>query len=317
MSITSEIERIKTNIANAYTELENKGATIPTEKNSNNLASTITTVTGGGGSGDVSINGKIEQKIVASGSVSKGDFVVATEQNKSNYITSDLFAYNINVTNVSGLENLNDDPDTYCSMTCSGSSTPWLYFHLPSYEKLGISSNALILNFSFAFKVKAVSEHPSKKTDFKTWTQIYTSETSTDMFANLSSSKTTELSNSVMTDINVISNMESIYMANLLGKLGCRVMCQSQASGYKVNLNIYTVLATITYLDNGIVKTVTTTADTIVGVANSDGAEGDTIDVYVPNVGEEGVSYMNRMMKTNEELQEKATAYDILTGEEE
>ena len=50
LSITSEIERIKTNIANAYTELENKGATIPTEKNSNNLASTITTVTGGGGS---------------------------------------------------------------------------------------------------------------------------------------------------------------------------------------------------------------------------------------------------------------------------
>lgn len=49
MSITSEIERIKTNIANAYTELENKGATIPTDKNSNNLANTIATVTTGGG----------------------------------------------------------------------------------------------------------------------------------------------------------------------------------------------------------------------------------------------------------------------------
>lgn len=53
MSITSEIQRINTNIANAYTELENKGATIPTDKNSNNLASTITTITGGGGGVDL------------------------------------------------------------------------------------------------------------------------------------------------------------------------------------------------------------------------------------------------------------------------
>ena len=59
MSITSEIERIKTNIANAYTELENKGATIPTDKNSNNLASTITTVTGGGGGGSTPDKGLV------------------------------------------------------------------------------------------------------------------------------------------------------------------------------------------------------------------------------------------------------------------
>ena len=55
MSVTSEIERIKTNIANAYAEIENKGV-IPTgTKNSDNLASTISAIqTGGtgGGSGD-------------------------------------------------------------------------------------------------------------------------------------------------------------------------------------------------------------------------------------------------------------------------
>lgn len=44
MSIVSEIERIKTNIANAYTELENKGATIPIDKNSNNLLDTISSL---------------------------------------------------------------------------------------------------------------------------------------------------------------------------------------------------------------------------------------------------------------------------------
>ena len=47
MTIASEITRIKTNINNAYTALEAKGATIPEAKNSANLADTINTVTGG------------------------------------------------------------------------------------------------------------------------------------------------------------------------------------------------------------------------------------------------------------------------------
>ena len=50
MTIASEITRIKTNIENAYTALEAKGATIPSEKNSANLASTVNTITGGGSS---------------------------------------------------------------------------------------------------------------------------------------------------------------------------------------------------------------------------------------------------------------------------
>ena len=52
MTIASEITRIKTNIDNAYTALEAKGATIPSEKNSANLASTVNTITGGGGVSD-------------------------------------------------------------------------------------------------------------------------------------------------------------------------------------------------------------------------------------------------------------------------
>lgn len=48
MTIASEITRIKTNIGNAYTALEAKGATIPSEKNSANLANTVDTITGGG-----------------------------------------------------------------------------------------------------------------------------------------------------------------------------------------------------------------------------------------------------------------------------
>mgnify|MGYP007012479830 CR=1 FL=1 len=53
MSIASEITRINTNIANAYTSLNAKGATIPQEQNSANLADTIDTISAGGGSSDL------------------------------------------------------------------------------------------------------------------------------------------------------------------------------------------------------------------------------------------------------------------------
>lgn len=51
MTIASEIQRIKDNIANTYTALEEKGATMPEVLNSNNLAGTVATITTGGGGG--------------------------------------------------------------------------------------------------------------------------------------------------------------------------------------------------------------------------------------------------------------------------
>ena len=50
MTIASEVTRIKTNIAQAYTALEEKGATIPEVKNSDNLAEAVQSVSAGGGS---------------------------------------------------------------------------------------------------------------------------------------------------------------------------------------------------------------------------------------------------------------------------
>jgi hypothetical protein len=49
MSVASEINRIKSNIADAYTEAEAKGATMPVTENSDNLADTIASISGGGG----------------------------------------------------------------------------------------------------------------------------------------------------------------------------------------------------------------------------------------------------------------------------
>ena len=52
MTIASEIQRIQTNIANAYDALEAKGATMPATENTDNLAATIETISSGGG-GDI------------------------------------------------------------------------------------------------------------------------------------------------------------------------------------------------------------------------------------------------------------------------
>lgn len=53
MSIAEQITRIETNISNAYTKCQEKGAVIPEQKNSENLASTIESITTGGGGDSV------------------------------------------------------------------------------------------------------------------------------------------------------------------------------------------------------------------------------------------------------------------------
>lgn len=52
MSIASEITRINNNIANAYTQVNSKGGTLPATQNSNNLASAISSIPQPGG-GDI------------------------------------------------------------------------------------------------------------------------------------------------------------------------------------------------------------------------------------------------------------------------
>jgi hypothetical protein len=60
MSIASEIERIKTNIANAYTACQEKGAILPTILNSENLASCVSSITGG----EIETGGYVEKGLL-------------------------------------------------------------------------------------------------------------------------------------------------------------------------------------------------------------------------------------------------------------
>lgn len=74
MSIQAQINRINTNIANAYTTIEAKGGTIPIQANSANLASAIESISGGGG--DINItNGQIQNLQTISGTIPANTFI--------------------------------------------------------------------------------------------------------------------------------------------------------------------------------------------------------------------------------------------------
>lgn len=77
MAVTSVIESMRTNLTNAYASIEAKGAQMPEDKNLENLAATIDSLSGeGGGSGNANINGLIEQYYVYAGdNINAGDFV--------------------------------------------------------------------------------------------------------------------------------------------------------------------------------------------------------------------------------------------------
>ena len=62
MSVADQINRIKTNIANAYSAAEAKGATIPEVKNSENLSACVDSITTGGG-GDTQFGLTAEQML--------------------------------------------------------------------------------------------------------------------------------------------------------------------------------------------------------------------------------------------------------------
>lgn len=72
MTIANEIQRIQNNITNTYDALEAKGATMPLTKNSNNLASTVETIPGGGGE-DITATNK------TGSAISSGDKVWANK----------------------------------------------------------------------------------------------------------------------------------------------------------------------------------------------------------------------------------------------
>lgn len=73
MSIASELTNLRTNISNAYDAINNKGGTVPANKNTANLATAINSISGGG-SAEV-VNGVIANFKATSSTIDANTFV--------------------------------------------------------------------------------------------------------------------------------------------------------------------------------------------------------------------------------------------------
>lgn len=108
MTVASEINRIKTNIENAYNALSNKGAIIPSTRNSTNLAIAINTI-------DVNDSANIINATNYTGhALLKGEKVFITTINP-NTSSEDGGYYIINFTSI-------QDERVYTGVTADGCS---------------------------------------------------------------------------------------------------------------------------------------------------------------------------------------------------
>ena len=95
MTIVNELQRIKDNISNSYTALAAKGVELPAIQNSNNLASTISSLEVGGGSDELLkeyIEGTITEVVLPSDitSIRQSAFYVSTSTTSQNFRTATL-----------------------------------------------------------------------------------------------------------------------------------------------------------------------------------------------------------------------------------
>ena len=139
MSITSEIERIKTNIANIYAEAENKGATITGERNSDNLASVVTTIPSGIDT-SVYINPDIRTIAGSTGTTSYPGFFRVVKKIDSNYIGKGPFE-----TLTSGFAGaINLEEVDFTGIDISGAiNMTTTFYRCPKLKKINLSNKTL------------------------------------------------------------------------------------------------------------------------------------------------------------------------------
>lgn len=161
MTIASEITRIKTNIANAYSSASDKGATLPDVRNSDNLASCIDSISSGGGSlskygatidnfiGNVDENGTYvassnPANIVLSGATSIGEYALSKAFNYVTPVESVIFPDVENLTN------------GYSLQECFYNSSYLKFLSFPKLKEItgkGVMSNACY----YAQKLETIS----------------------------------------------------------------------------------------------------------------------------------------------------------------
>ena len=265
MSVASEIQRLQNAKASIKASIEAKGVTVPSETTLDGYSTLIDSISGGGGG--ITINGTLVSKEIQSGTVSKGDFVKRGIYNIEDRVSSSsqmTFSNNPTITNESNL--YDNDDNTYASIKASGTNALALTADCKTKEQLNIPQSALIKSIDCTTKFQFRSTNGTVNTFVKM-------QTTGTFFAE---GQATSPGTALTTLTKSFGTFGETWDTN---SYRIRIYCSTASS----TVDIYYIKFGITYEYDGQIKKVTSDADTIIGIANENGSQGDTIQVYIPN----------------------------------
>ena len=261
MARTDTLGHFLTDVADAIRTKTGESGTIQ----ASSFDTQISNIPSGGG---ITINGDIVDKTIQSGTISKGDFVESGEYNIIDRLSSSNDYIYYSGTSISNANNLIDnDDDTYARIT--GSATmPRIYFRCKNRNELNIPNNAKLLSINCVSKIKF----------YGTSNDNYFGAIK---YRNDIGSRTVGTSQVYQAGLQTITYEElSQFLVNSDDTNMYGFQCYS---GQNQKIDIYYVRFDITYLHDGEIKKATSTDNGLLGVANEDGSQGDTIEVYVPS----------------------------------
>lgn len=155
MTIASEIQRIKTNISNAYTACDGKGATMPTTQNSANLATCIDSLQSGGGIPYV---------------LPDLNYIVRTNYSVENVKKgSNILSYTETNLNTSAFAETYKNDTTILALILNGITTISAQYLSPPYALYSVCSGATNLKYVYFKNLQTISGSGSSATQQLGW----------------------------------------------------------------------------------------------------------------------------------------------------
>ena len=222
-----------------------------------------------------SINGRLVSKPIQSGNIEKGDFVTNgtfTIQDKLNQRSNYRLNSGVSISDESKL--FDNDDNTYATISYNGSGFPRIYMQCKSRQELNIPSNALIKSIVCNYKI-SWNTNSGNRSSFP---QKYIGgDLNTTFTAGATVSYASYTQSEPVIDSITFYN-EALVPTDDTNCYGF----QTYSGTYGNSIRLYYAKFDITYEVDNQIKKVTSAGDYIVGVANENGTQGDTIEVYIP-----------------------------------
>jgi len=249
--------------------ITNNGEYYAVNDNLNGYSSVNVNVQQGG-----KIIGTLVPKTIQSGSISKGDFVKRGTFAVQDRLTQRSNYRLVNGASISDESKLFDNDDnTYATISYS-SGSPRIYIQCKSRQELNIPSDALIKSIVCSYKI-GWDNYSGTRSAFPQ--KFVGGDLNTTFTAGLTKAYTSQTERTPVIDSCTFYD-EVLVPTDDTNRYGF----QTYSANMNNSIRLYYAKFDIVYeADNQITK-VTSNGDYIVGVANENGTQGDTINIYVP-----------------------------------